>query len=200
MMGPMAKDSREQAWQRWQNATSFKDLCDLAIEFLDGDLPAFPGWMAPDIDEETDDWVPELVAANERGFLTTASQPGACPELSHDGLPWSQRAFVVGFASPALVAELRAQVQGTRLDLLDFALDESGGEAMAAARHGEREYLFVGTAEGPAELEVFAQRLGPEAMSSLAQTRYVCLIDPEWGRDDLLWAILANDPGAGEYK
>ncbi|MDF1836714.1 MAG: hypothetical protein P1V35_02495 [Planctomycetota bacterium] len=196
----MGIDSREQAWQRWSNATSFEDLCALAVEFLDGDLPAFPGWMAPDIDEETDDWVPELVAANERGFLTTASQPGTCPALSHDGLPWSQRAFVVGFASPALVAELRDQVRGTRLRLLDFALDEAGGEPMPAARHGDREYLFVGTGEGPAEREVFAQRIGPQAMEALEETRYVCLVDPVWGRDDLLWAILANDSDGGEYK
>ena len=196
----MGNGSREQAWQRWRNATSFKGLCSLAIEFLGGDLPAFPGWMALDIDEETDDWVPELVAANERGFLTTASQPGACPPLSHDGLPWSQRAFVVGFASPDLVAELRTQIEGSRLRLFDFGIQETGGEPMPAARHGDREYLHVGTAEGPAELEVFAHRVGPEALQALSETRYVCLIDPEWGRDDLLWAILSNDPSSGEYK
>ncbi|MFT4649531.1 MAG: hypothetical protein ACI9X4_002771 [Glaciecola sp.] len=196
----MDSKTSETAWKRWRNATSFQDLCRLTVEFLDGDLPAFPGWMAADIDEETDDWVPELAAANERGLLTTASQPGACPALSHDGLPWSQRAFVVGFASAALVEELRTQIEGSRLRLFDFGPQESGGDPMPAARHGDREYLHVGTGEGPAELEVFAHRVGPEALQALSETRYVCLIDPEWGRDDLLWPILANDSGSSEYK
>lgn len=186
----MGSSTKEAAWQRWRKATSFEELCALAVEFLDGELPAFPGWMAPDIDEETDEWVPQLADANERGFLTTASQPGTCPELSHDGLPWSQRAFVVGFAAEGLVHELRGQIEGTRLLLFDFASGETGGQAMAAARHGDREYLFVGTGEGPAELELFAQRLGPGALKELSQTRFVCLIDPEWGQDDLLWPIL----------
>ncbi len=196
----MTLEEQDQAWGRWRNATSFEELCALAVEFLDGDLPAFPGWMAPDIDEETDDLVPALAAANESGFLTTASQPGACPALSHDGLPWSQRAFVVGFAPLPLVTELRSKVQGTRLQLLDFASHETGGQALPAARHGDREYLHVGTGEGPAELEVFAHRIGPKALKSLQEARYMCLIDPEWGRDDLLWPILANDRGSSEYN
>jgi hypothetical protein len=110
-------------------------------------------------------------------------------------LPWSQRAFVVGFAPASLIAELQIQVRGTRLQLIDYGCDETGGQPMAVARHGHREYLHVGTGEGPAELALFAHRIGPEALKDLSTTRYVCLLDPEWGRDDLLWPILANDSG-----
>ncbi|MCA9001435.1 MAG: hypothetical protein KDB61_05900 [Planctomycetes bacterium] len=185
--------TRERAWQRWQKATSYRELCLLAVEFLDGDLPAFPGWMAPDIDEETDPWVPQLVAANQRGFLTTASQPGGCPPLSHDALPWRQRAFVVGFAPAGLVEELRGQVKGTRLSLFDFESSAAGGEPIGVLQQGPRESLFVGTGEGPAELAIFAEFVSPAALRELAETRYLCLVDPEWGRDDLLWPILANE-------
>ena len=68
----------KQAFQRWREAMTFAELCALAADFCGASCPAFPGWMASDIDEETDELVPFLSAACERGFLPTASQPGAC--------------------------------------------------------------------------------------------------------------------------
>ena len=180
------------AERKWQTARTFGDLCQLAERFLEGDLPYFPGWMAPDIDEETDALVPYLVAACRQGLLPTASQPGACPAWSHDGRPWKQRAFVVGFATPAFERALFHRCEGTELKLRSFGALESGGEPVTCGVQGEREYLWIGTGQGPDELELFAGAVNPAALRELRTTRYLCCWDPEWGRDDRLWPILAG--------
>ena len=182
-----------QHWQAaWQAARSFPELCALAARFLEGDLPFFPGWMAPDIDEETDALVPYLVAATRRGLLPTASQPGACPPLSHDGRPWKQRAFVVGFASADFEDWVRGRCAGTPLEVRSFGATKSGGEAVPCGVQGDREYLWIGTGQGPDELGIFADAVHPVALRDLRATRYLCLWDPEWGRDELLWPILGD--------
>lgn len=176
----------------WQRARSFTELCALAERFLTGELPYFPGWMAPDIDEETDALVPYLSAATRQGLLPTASQPGACPARSHDGKPWKQRAFVVGFASPAFAADLHARCAPTALEVRCFDALESGGEPVPCGIQGEREYLWIGSAQGPDELAIFAEAVHPMALRDLRAMHYLCVWDPEWGRDELLWPILAG--------
>ncbi|MCB9906228.1 MAG: hypothetical protein H6830_00760 [Planctomycetes bacterium] len=181
----------DRIWQPWRLAQDWTQLCELTIQFLEGELEVFPGWMAREIDEETDPLVPELAAACRAGFLTTASQPGGCPSHSHDGLPWRQKAFVVGFAHPEYIEGLTQRCAGTRLVVLDYPAVEGGGESQLVAEQGSRQYLWVGAAQGPAELEIFEEYLAGPALRSLEASRYVCVIDPEWGQDDLLWPLLA---------
>ncbi len=179
----------------WQEARTFGELCALAKRFLHGELAYFPGWMAPDIDEETDALVPYLSAATQAGLLPTASQPGACPAKSHDGKPWKQRAFVVGFASPDFVEDLQARCAPTDLEVRSFEATASGGEPVACGVQGDREYLWIGTGQGPEELDLFAEAVHPMALRALRAMRYLCVWDPEWGRDELLWPILAGSGG-----
>ena len=62
------------------------------------------------------------------------------------------------------------------------------------AKRGAEPYLFVGADHRIAELEIFAPYLSPQALEAIGTCDYVCLIDPEWGRDALLWPILAPQP------
>ena len=81
----------------WLEAASFEELCELGAAFLEGDLGRFPGWLAGEVDEETEPYVPALAAACRGGFLTTSSQPGHPARREHDTLVFSRRSFVTGF-------------------------------------------------------------------------------------------------------
>ncbi|MEZ6019156.1 MAG: hypothetical protein R3F17_03385 [Planctomycetota bacterium] len=181
----------------WSTARTFEDLCHCAAAFLRGELAEFPGWMADETDVETDRLLPALEAACALGFLPLASQPGGCPETSHDGLPWRQRAFLIGFAGPALTERLRGEAALAGLWFRDFAATESGGEELCVAEQGPRRYLWVGQASGPVELEIFQDEIPPAAFAELTAGRYLVLVDPDWGRDDRLWPVLTRlaDPG-----
>ena len=186
-------EQKPDPWQPWREARHFDDLCARAADFLWGELPAFPGWMAPDIDEETDPLVPYLDRACQAGFLPTASQPAACPHKAHDGQPQRRRAFVIGFASADFLQGLTQRTRGKGLWLHAYPGPQAHDPVAAypVAERGGTAYLFVGDDQRSAELEIFAQALSPSALEALTACHYVCLCDPDWGRDDLLWPILA---------
>lgn len=171
----------------WTEALTAQDLCGCAARFLAGDLGTFPGWGAPDVDEETDPLIPTLELCCRAGFLTVASQPGGDARIGADGRTEQRRAFVTGFASPRAVERLRANLpQGLSLfshpsSLLDLDLGLIVGE-----RGGET-FLLAGAAAGPIELDFFRQAASPVAAEDLAQWSFTSLIEDDWNRDDRLW-------------
>jgi hypothetical protein len=185
----------------WRRAESFEDLCALGERFVSGALGHFPGWGAPDLDEESDALVEELTRANRGGFLTTASQPGRPFAPGHDGRAWAQRAFVCGFAR-------EATHQGLIGVAAPLGLWCISGEHGGATRplHGASSdavtapipvgladgvpYLFAGHDAHTTELELFAGEVGAGALRALAAARFVWLVDPVWGRRDALRAAL----------
>ena len=84
---PHATIEDHDARAAWRHASSFADLGELGARFLEGDLACFPGWMADDIDDETDPLVPVLAGLCRGGFLTVASQPAGDASRAHDGRP-----------------------------------------------------------------------------------------------------------------
>ena len=87
-----ALDARE-SQALWLAARSFDDLCRLGARFCRGEIAAFPGWMAPELDDESGVLAPMLARLCDAGFLTLASQPGRPARPAHDGKPCVQRAF-----------------------------------------------------------------------------------------------------------
>ena len=173
------------AHDAWRSASSYPELCALGAAFLTGDLDHFPGWGAPQTDEETD-WVEEvLVGCCQAGFLTVASQRGLPPQSGPDDRPEKRRAFVTGFVDETASRALE--------DLIgpDLAVVRELEEDLALGLRGEEHFLAIGPEAREAELALFAQNLGPEGMVALERTHWVCVVDLIWGRDDHLWPALA---------
>lgn len=183
----------DEAARAWREAHSFAELCELGARFLEGNLPFFPGWGAPETDEETDGLESLLAAANRAGFLTLASQRGAPESPGADGRTERRRAFVCGFASEATAARLE---QLTHDDESDGELEIAReGEDLTLGLRGEDAFLVVGSDAASQELEIFAGHLHPDALRTLRDARYVCLADRTWSRDDRLWPGLAQALG-----
>lgn len=186
----------------WRQAESFEALCALGERFVCGALEHFPGWGAPDLDEESDALVQQLARANRGGFLTTASQPGRPFQPGHDGRAWAQRAFVCGFTREATHRSLADAA--ARAGLWCIGHGSSGGAERIGLGAGVDSgpttvpvgladgvpYLFAGHDAHATELELFAGAVGAGALRALAAARFVWLVDPVWGRRAALPAAL----------
>ncbi len=192
---PPPNTDREAARARWRAAASFRDLCVLTQEFLGGALPAFPGWGAPDLDEETDAIAPGLVALAGRGFLTLASQPGL-PERA-GARRVVQRAFVTGFVEPPLARRLARARPAPGIAIAVFAPGASGGDAEPVTRIDGEPVVLAGHCARDEELALFEDEVGPAAFAELRAASYVAIWDREWGRERALWdellCIVADD-------
>jgi Domain of unknown function (DUF6919) len=178
-------DTRRRARDAWRAANDFPELCELGARFVEGDLAHFPGWGAPETDDETDRVADLLAAACRAGFLTVASQLGSEDEPGADGRLERRRAFVTGFIDPVLGPAL--EDLGTRG--LRVVLDQC--TELALGLRGADAFLALGPGAREAELELFGEDLGPAGRQALDGTRWIAIVDPEWGRDDHLWTGLA---------
>lgn len=186
----MAPDPDDNDRSPWRVARSFDDLAELTARFIEGDLAHFPGWLAADTDEETDEIAEDLAAINRLGFMTLASQPGRAPHKGFGGHTFAQRAFVAGFASAAAARALDALSAEPELVITSCPTDQTGGCKLPVGRRGDEMTAWAGHAAGPEELAIFAEVLAPEALRTLERARYVSIIDPHWGNRELLWRSL----------
>ncbi|MCP3915181.1 MAG: hypothetical protein GY711_06480 [bacterium] len=180
--------SVEQARRAWRGARTFAELCELGARFLEGGVAFFPGWGAPDVDEETDALVPGLAALSRAGFLTCASQPGHGARPGHDGRSWQRRAFVSGFVAPSLAARLGPALAAAQLTWCT----DPDEEPMPVGLRGSEAFLFAGAGARDQELELFAEALSSGALSELEQTLYVSAVDPAWEERPRLWDTLSS--------
>lgn len=187
---------REEARARWRAARDFRDLCRLAEEFLVGDLPFFPGWMAPDVDEETDPLVPDLVELCRAGLLPLASQPGHPARREHDERTWSRRAFLTAFASPT-AARILERSGHRHWVLRSFPAEGGGGRREPVGLADDEPFLWAGDGRGPEELELFEDQVGAPALADLRRQRYLTVHDRDWGRGSELFAELARALAGG---
>ena len=175
-----------QAKAAWSAARSSDELCALAAEFLQGRLPYFPGWGASATDTETDAVLGPLVAATRRGFLPLASQEGG-PQRC---------AFVLGFASPALAAELQAAATSCGLRAWTYARHAPQLETLAVGWEAGAEVLVVGANAFEDELALFAE-VSPACAQLLLPLCYVVLVDPLRAPSTRLWRLLETPAPQG---
>ena len=174
--------------RRWRTARTLADLGELTAQWLEGRISSRPGYepcCGPE--DETAHLVPVLAAANRAGYVTACSQPGS------DESVWRQRAGVEGLAD-----------QETATSLVDAM-----GDLVVVAvpvRHWwrrNRHRIPVTTREGKPStwfgMHLTRGQLAhefdvchPAAISALARAWQVTVIDPVWGRDDVLWPRLSR--------
>ncbi len=174
----------------WREAQTAEDLCACALGFLAGELLSFPGWGAPNLDEESDTLVPTLKRCCQAGFLTVASQPAGTELPGADGRMERRRAFVTGFASTHALEHMGRELPD---GLVLFAHESSMLDlecGMVVGERGDDAFLLAGGAAGPLELDFFREESTVQAAQDLASWSFVSLIDENWNRDDRLWSHL----------
>jgi hypothetical protein len=175
---------------RWRGARSLEDLGELTARWLEGGIEQTPTHLAPP-DTETAALIPVLAAANRAGFVTHQSQPGvpAC-----DGC--AQRASVSGYAAPPTFARLMAAASDADLMItaaraLDAGDDRSYGPFHAITIDDGEEFTWDGIALSRADLDYsYGYECHPSVVDELFAAWQVTLIDPVWGRNDVLWPVL----------
>ncbi len=173
--------------ERWYNARSLADIGRLTALFLDehlGQAPSYGGLPGREIAS----LIAALIACNRAGFVTGNSQPGVPIDAYGSG----QRAWVSGFASSDVLAQLRAAAtgRGLMITIARAGEDNPGPFITVTLDYGE-ELTWAGGGQSRSELEDHYGRLcHPDAVRAFCDAWQVNIIDPEWGRNDVLWPAL----------
>jgi hypothetical protein len=198
-------ESASESRAAWRAATSFDELCELGARFVEGQLAFFPGWNAPDLDDESDEIALVLARLCRAGFLTVASQP-ARARAGGAG----QRAFVCGFVTDQVarrlehaprVAGLVVEVHGgadagaVEGNVVSRNVERADGVSIArepVSLHGGVAHAFAGHDAREEEIVCFEDHVSKAALDELRSRAWVSAYDLEWGRKDALWAHLAR--------
>lgn len=185
--------------KRWQAATTLADLGELTAQWLEGTIRSHPCQASRGgPSDETSDLVPALAQANRAGFVTHQSQPG-CSETVDDGTLWEQRAFVEAFTD---TNTMRAVTDaGIESGLLVYAYLASRSW-FPAIRRGSATVVTIN--DGSPFTVVghqFSRRFlhgsvspfvgcNDAAIDRVCDAWQVTIVDPAWGRNDVLWPLL----------
>jgi hypothetical protein len=174
------KSSAADPWSlSWETACTLSELGDLTARWLTGELAEHPAYSGGP-EEETLSMVGLLAGVNRAGLLTDFSQPGVADEHS------PQRAALAGYCDEAVLGRLLMALAATDLVLLNEQTDS--GIRIPVSRRGGKPCTFVGGKHGP---DGWDGVLSDVALNVLDKSWYVSMIDPVWGRNDLLWPTLA---------
>ncbi|MFD9964834.1 DUF6919 domain-containing protein [Amycolatopsis sp. NPDC058986] len=183
--------------RQWAAASDLRALGELTARWLEGTLASQPGY-APGYgpDDETRELIPTLAAANRAGYLTDCSQPGIPAGPGYDGAIWAQRAAVSGWLDVDRLPELAAQATTAGLLVVSHTPKNSRFN-----RNGGDEWVVVTTRDGEARTG-FGGRLSSrdvasrfdvcsrKAIDAVRAAGQLSIVDPAWGRNDVLWPLL----------
>lgn len=160
--------------KKWKSARTRADLGELVIAWLNGEIKQTPCHMGPP-ESETIPLIPALTIINRGGFITT------CSQLAETRGEDTWNTWVDGFASDAMLSRLREAVAGTPLIL-------------AACRPPAHEHdrSDIWTRCLWREENLWWTEKCPALRDELRACWFVSVSDPEPGRNDLLWGVLAG--------
>jgi hypothetical protein len=183
----------------WAATRSLREVAELTALWLEGKLASQPGYL-PDCgpDAETADLVPTLVALNRAGWLTDVSQPGWGPGPGYDGATWAQRAGVGGFTDPRLADRIEAAACAAGLIVVrhDGASRWAGRNSVTVTTRSACPHTGFGARWSRRELSSQYLECGNRAVAEIKKATQLTVVDPEWGRDDLLWPVLRRQAQA----
>lgn len=170
----------------WQEASTLADLGELTAQWLEGRITHLPAYYAPAPAPETTELIPRLAAYNRACYVTTTSQPGV-----PFGGEWTQRAYVEGFADEATVDAIEGAFLGTRLVALTTPPGRGNAIKVPVTMiAGAEPCTWLGEVAHPRSIVDEYLEDAPRAIPTLLDSWQVEVFDPEWGRNDLLWARL----------
>ncbi|KAI0017202.1 methylenetetrahydrofolate reductase 1 [Xylariomycetidae sp. FL0641] len=118
--------------QKWGEPQTVKDIADLFVRYLEGDVPSLP-WSEAPITSEADEIKPELIDLNQRGLLTINSQPAVSGVKStHPVHGWGpsngyvyQKAYLELMVPPDLFQEILPRIRANP-DMSYYAVKQFG--------------------------------------------------------------------------
>jgi len=174
----------------WSACRTLADLADVTARWLQGELTYFPGHNNPSEPplDETKSLIQVLVSLNRAGYVTTNSQPGQ--SMTRDGN--AQRAFVRGYCSEDTFKRIDAAIYGTEL----IALPRPPGMyhlcPVPVTTVNGQNFTWGGMSSG--ESDAIAREFGGALSDAMVQVLANCwlvdVLDPVWGRTNLLWSKL----------
>lgn len=176
----------------WMSANTLAELGELTARWLEGSLSFNPGYGGPP-NGETTDLIPALARFNRAGFVTENSQPGEDTD---------QRACVSGFCNEQTAETIAAVCMPTDLIcVFCWPGTESYLHIPVTLDEGAA-FTWAGMSiDGENITYVWADSCSASAVDALVGAYQVWVIDPIWGRNDLLWATvdraLAGPPLTG---
>ncbi|CAN7148976.1 DUF6919 domain-containing protein [Arthrobacter sp. LjRoot14] len=189
-MEPLVTDTRDQHGRLrsdrgvWRQATTLEAAGELTARWLESHSEYQPGTFAPSIDEETRPIAAELAEINRNGLFTKESQPGMRGDAGH-----SQRQYVTGFCSAEAAAELVALSTRSELITIGHAPGEVSAAAVPVTFDGGAVVTVLGSSENPVDedaLRDWSEETNDALALLLADSWYVEVLDPVWGRNDVL--------------
>lgn len=177
----------------WRQATTLEAAGELTARWLEGGSSYQPGHFAADYDDETSPIAATLAELNRNGLFTKESQPGI-----QDGAA-TQRQYVTGFCSAATASDLLALSTHTGLVTIAHAPGEASSAAIPVTLDGSEVVTVLGSSENPVnedQIKAWADETNDSLALLLADSWYVEILDPVWGRNDvLLPAVLGTLTG-----
>src|ERR671921_1652436 len=167
----------------WRQATTIAAAGELTARWLEGDSEFQPATFTASFDDETAPIAVGLAALNRNGLFTKESQPG----LQSHGLV--QRQYVTGFCSAESAAELLALSTRSELVTVAHAPGESSNAAIPVTLDGGEVVTVLGSSENPVteeQIQDWAGETNETLALLLADSWYVEVLDPFWGRDGVL--------------
>ncbi|WP_457972926.1 DUF6919 domain-containing protein [Arthrobacter sp. D1-17] len=179
----------------WRQATTLAAAGELTARWLEGKSEYQAGTLAPRFDDETGPIAGLLTNINRSGLFTRESQPGLAAE---DHL--QQREYVTGFCSAESARQLLQLSTLTEFITVAHAPGETSSASIPVTFDGGEVITVLGTSETPVEsgqIRDWAEESNEALSLLLADSWYVEVLDPVWGRNQhLLTAVLdALDSG-----
>lgn len=167
----------------WRQATTIPAAGELTARWLEGRSQYQPGTSAPGIDEETRDIADELAEINRNGLFTKESQPGI---LTDDH---AQRAYVTAFCTTEVASALLQLSSRTGMVTVVHAPGEASHASIPVTLHKDAVTTVLGSSEcpiDPEQLNDWSKETNETLALVLADSWYVEIFDPIWGRNHLL--------------
>ncbi|KQQ83071.1 MULTISPECIES: DUF6919 domain-containing protein [Micrococcaceae] len=167
----------------WRQATTLDAAGELTARWLEGGSSYQPGHFAAGYDDETNPIAAALAELNRNGLFTKESQPGIL-----DGAA-AQRQYVTGFCSAATAGDLLALSTRTELVTVAHAPGEASSAAIPVTLDGTEVVTVLGSSENPVDeeqIKAWSDETNDSLALLLADSWYVEILDPVWGRNDVL--------------
>ena len=188
-MEPQETESRDRFGRRledrevWRQAITLEAAGELTARWLEGHSEYQAATFTATYDAETVTIAPGLAALNRSGVFTKESQPG----LRSAGI--AQRQYVTGFCSAEVAAQLLALSTQSELVAVVHAPGESSSAAIPVTVDSGEVVTVLGSTENPVteeQIQDWADETNETLALLLADSWYVEILDPSWGRDNLL--------------
>ncbi|MEQ4520933.1 hypothetical protein ABLI39_16405 [Pseudarthrobacter sp. B907] len=169
--------------QVWRQAATIPAAGELTARWLEGRSQYQPGTFTPDIDAETAPIAGLLAELNRNGLFTKESQPGLL-----DGAG-AQRAYVTGFCTSESAGRLLDLSARTEFVTVAHAPGEMSRASIPVTLQEAEIVTVLGTSESPIEadqLQDWSAEANEALALVLAESWYVEIFDPVWGRDGVL--------------